>query len=87
MVASSLTDLREVFSQMTDPRKARGACHSPGGGVATLVLRGLLSRITEMAVLERWATAHWDQLKELLGRGSMGQRKYMGAFDSPEATR
>jgi hypothetical protein len=66
VVASSLADLREVFSQMTDPRKARGVRH-PFEGIVSLVFLGLLSRITEMAVLERWATAHWDQLKEPLG--------------------
>lgn len=48
MVASSLTDLREVFSQVTDPRKARGVRH-PFEGIVSLVFLGLLSRITEMA--------------------------------------
>lgn len=66
VVSSALTDLRSVFSGMTDPRKARGIRH-PFEGIVALVFLGLLSRITEMAVLERWAKAHWDQLKEPLG--------------------
>ena len=28
---------------------------------------GLLGRITEMAVVVRWATANWEELKEPLG--------------------
>src|SRR5262245_66597246 len=32
-----------------------------------LVFLGLLARIREMAVLQRWATVHWDELKEPLG--------------------
>ena len=45
----------------------------PGGfvipfqGMVALVFLGLLARITEMAVLVRWATAHWDELQEPLG--------------------
>jgi hypothetical protein len=66
VVAASLAGLREVFSRVSDPRKARGIRH-PFEGIVALVFLGLLSRITEMAVLERWATAHWDQLKEPLG--------------------
>jgi hypothetical protein len=33
----------------------------------TLVLLGLLARIREMEVLQRWAEAHRDQLQEPLG--------------------
>ena len=66
MVASSLQCLAEVFSQVTDPRKARGVRH-PFSGIVSLVFLGLLARITAMAVVVRWAAAHWDQLKEPLG--------------------
>lgn len=66
MVDSSLSQLAEVFSQITDPRKARGVRH-PYRGMVALVFLGLLARITEMAVLVRWARAHWDELQEPLG--------------------
>lgn len=66
VVASSLEHLAEVFSQITDPRKARGVRH-PFSAMVALVFVGLLARITEMAVVVRWAAAHWDQLKEPLG--------------------
>lgn len=66
MVASSLGRLVEVFAQVTDPRKARGVRH-PFSGIISLVFLGLLARITEMAVIVRWANAHWDELKEPLG--------------------
>lgn len=66
MVTSSLGQLAEVFSQCTDPRKARGIRH-PFRGIVSLVFLGLLARITEMAVVRRWAAAHWDVLKEPLG--------------------
>ena len=66
MVAASLGHLVEVFAEITDPRKARGIRH-PYSGIVSLVFLGLLSRITEMAVLVRWATPHWNELKEPLG--------------------
>ena len=66
MVVSSLCQLEAVFSQISDPRKARGVRH-PYSGIVSLVFLGLLARITEMAVVVRWATANWDQLKEPLG--------------------
>jgi hypothetical protein len=66
VVASSLEHLAEVFSQVTDPRKARGVRH-PFSAMVSLVFLGLMARIAEMAVLVRWATAHWDQLREPLG--------------------
>lgn len=65
-MASSLAGLVEVFAQLDDPRKARGVRH-PFAGIVSLVFLGLLSRITEMAVLVRWATVHWGELKEPLG--------------------
>ena len=66
MVASSLERLVEVFAQITDPRKARGVRH-PFAGIVSLVFLGLLARISEMAVLVRWATPHWNELKGPLG--------------------
>jgi len=61
-----LESLAQVFAQIRDPRKARGKRH-PLAGMLTLVFLGLLARIREMAVLQRWATAHWHLLKEPLG--------------------
>jgi len=66
MVASSLERLVEVFAQITDPRKARGVRH-PFAGIVSLVFLGLLARISEMAVLVRWAAPHWNELKGPLG--------------------
>jgi hypothetical protein len=66
MVAASLSQLEGVFSQISDPRDARGVRH-PFSGIVSLVFLGLLARITEMAVVERWAKAHWEELKEPLG--------------------
>ncbi len=66
MVTSSLSELEAVFSQLSDPRKVRGVRH-PFSGIVALVFLGLLARITEMAVVVRWASAHWEELKEPLG--------------------
>jgi len=66
VVASSLERLAEAFAQVTDPRKSRGVRH-PFSGIVSLVFLGLLARITEMAVVVRWATAHWEELKGPLG--------------------
>ena len=66
MTESTLVRLAAVFSQVTDPRNARGIRH-PFQGMVALVFLGLLARITEMAVLVRWATAHGDELQEPLG--------------------
>jgi len=66
MVASSLGQLKDVFSVMSDPRDPRGVRH-PFSGIVSLVFLGLLARITEMAVVERWAKVHWKELKEPLG--------------------
>ena len=63
---SSTTSLLEVFSQLDDPRKPRGVRH-PFAGIVALTLLGMLARIREMEVLVRWATVHWDHLKEPLG--------------------
>ena len=61
-----LKSLAQVFAQVPDPRKRRGVRH-PIAGMLSLVFLGLLARIREMAVLERWARAHWDELREPLG--------------------
>jgi hypothetical protein len=61
-----LESLAQVFSQVPDPRKQRGIRH-PMPGILALVFLGLLARIREMAVLERWAKTHWNELKEPLG--------------------
>ena len=66
MVASSLAQLEAVFSQISDPRDARGVRH-PFSGIVSLVFLGLLGRITEMAVVEGWAKVNWEELKEPLG--------------------
>lgn len=66
MVELALSRLGAVFSQITDPRDARGVRH-PYSSIVALVFLGLLSRITEMAVLVRWATVHWQELQEPLG--------------------
>jgi hypothetical protein len=58
--------LLDAFSQLKDPRKPRGVRH-PFSGMVVLMLLGMLARIREMEVLVRWATAHWDQLREPLG--------------------
>lgn len=66
MAVSALSQLVAVFSQISDPRKARGVRH-PFSGIVSLVFLGLLARITEMAVVVRWAKTHWDELKGPLG--------------------
>jgi len=65
-VVSALEGLAGVFRQVGDPRKARGVRH-PYASILALVFLGLLARITEMAVVVRWATAHWEELKGPLG--------------------
>jgi hypothetical protein len=66
LVESTLRQLAGVFARVSDPRKPRGVRH-PFQGMVALVFLGLLARITEMAVLVRWAAAHWDELQEPLG--------------------
>ncbi|MDZ4783174.1 MAG: transposase family protein [Planctomycetia bacterium] len=66
MSSPGLSSLVEVFSQVRDFRDPRGKRH-PLPAVLSLVFLGLLARIRKMAVLERWAEAHWDELKEPLG--------------------
>src|SRR6187397_2049389 len=66
MLPLRLESLAEVFAQISDPRQARGIRH-PLQGMLALVFLGLLARIREMAVLQRWAKAHWEELREPLG--------------------
>lgn len=58
--------LMEVLGNLEDPRAARGVRH-PFAGMVLLMLLGMLARIREMEVLVRWATVHWDLLREPLG--------------------
>jgi hypothetical protein len=61
MLPLRLESLAEVFAQVPDLRDPRGIRH-PLQGMLALVFFGLLARIREMAVLQRWAETHWDQL-------------------------
>jgi hypothetical protein len=63
---SAMESLVRVFAQVRDPRKPRGVRH-PLQSMLALVFLGLLARIREMKVLQRWAEAHWEQLREPLG--------------------
>jgi len=63
---SATASLLEVFSRLDDPRKARGVRH-PFASIVSLTVLGMLARIREMEVLVRWATVHWDSLREPLG--------------------
>jgi DDE_Tnp_1-associated len=66
MIEPTLSRLGAIFGQITDPRQARGIRH-PYSSIVALVFLGLLARITEMAVLVRWAAVHWKELQEPLG--------------------
>jgi hypothetical protein len=66
MVPVRLDCLTGVFAQVPDPRDPRGVRH-PLQGMLALVFLGLLARIREMAVLQRWAQTHWHQLQAPLG--------------------
>ena len=66
MHANSLAGVPEIFHKLTDPRDPRGV-RFPYHALCCLVFLGLLARISEMAVLVRWAKAHWEQLREPLG--------------------
>lgn len=66
MVPVRLEVLAEVFAQVHDPRGSRGKRH-PLRAILALVFLGLLARIREMAVLQRWAEEHWETLREPLG--------------------
>jgi hypothetical protein len=60
------TTLLDAFSRLDDPRNRRGVRH-PFAGMVVLMLLGMLARIREMEVLVRWATIHWERLREPLG--------------------
>ncbi|QDU31657.1 hypothetical protein ETAA8_68170 [Anatilimnocola aggregata] len=62
----AMESLVRVIAQVKDPRKPHGVRH-PIESILALVLLGLLARIREMEVLNRWATEHWEQLREPLG--------------------
>jgi hypothetical protein len=66
MDAASLSSLAKALSSVSDPRRRRGRRH-PYPGLVCLVFLGLLARLTEMAVLVRWAAAHWETLRGPLG--------------------
>lgn len=66
MVVPELLSLVQVFDRVRDHRDPRGVRH-PLPALLSLVFLGLLARIREMAVLQRWAEAHWEQLREPLG--------------------
>ena len=61
-----LESLAQVFAQVPDPRDPRGVRH-PLPAILSWVFLGMLARIREMAVLERWATVNWELLREPLG--------------------
>jgi hypothetical protein len=61
-----LSSLAHVFSQVADPRSKQGLRH-PLASILALVFLGLLARIREMAVLQRWAGKKWEQIRDPLG--------------------
>lgn len=61
-----LSSLAHVFSQVTDVRRRQGRRH-PLASMLSLVFLGLLARIREMAVLQRWAGQKWEQIRDSLG--------------------
>ena len=66
MSTVELKSLSAVFAQVQDHRDRRGVRH-PLPSLLALVFLGLLARIREMAVLQRWAEMNWPQLKDALG--------------------
>jgi hypothetical protein len=66
MSCREMSSLIDVFNQVRDFRHPRGKRH-PLPALLSLVFLGLLARIREMAVLQRWAETNWDQLQEPLG--------------------
>ena len=73
MDSTRLATLPVIFQNLTDPRDPRGV-RFPFRALCGLVFLGLLARICEMAVLVRWAEAHWDQLREPLGFAGIRER-------------
>lgn len=64
--SEQLLCLSMIFRKLSDPRYKRGVRH-PYHALCALVFVGLLARITEMAVLVRWAKNHWAILRAPLG--------------------
>jgi DDE_Tnp_1-associated len=65
-MAAPIATLRDAFSQIDDPRKARGVRH-PYSSLLALTFLGLLCRQTDLASIQRWAKDHWRTLKDALG--------------------
>lgn len=66
LALSCLPSLMEAFSQVADPRQPKGVRH-PFPAILGLAMLGLLCRLTEFAVLQRWAKQHWHLLRYPLG--------------------
>jgi hypothetical protein len=66
MPVTELRSLAQVFACVQDFRDPRGRRH-PLPALLSLVFLGILARIREMAVLQRWAEVNWEQLREPLG--------------------
>src|SRR5687767_10805612 len=63
-VARSLVE--SMQEGLSDPRDARGVRH-PFAGLVSLTLLGLLCRQMDFLSISRWASDHWDKLREPLG--------------------
>jgi hypothetical protein len=66
MSHASLASLADVFASVLDSRDPRGVRHSIQV-LVSLVFLGMLARIREMVVLQRWAELHWSELRSALG--------------------
>jgi DDE_Tnp_1-associated len=61
-----LGSLVQALHAVPDTRKRRGRRH-PYAGLLALAFLGCLTRHTELAVLQRWASSHWELLRQPLG--------------------
>jgi hypothetical protein len=66
MSAGAAETLVKALKGVADPRKRRGVRH-PCSGILVLVFMGCLCRLSEMAVLQRWASRHWKTIAKPLG--------------------
>ena len=66
MAGPLVGSLVEALQAVPDPRQRRGVRH-PCAGILALTFLGCLCRLTELAVLQRWAKRHWDILRQPLG--------------------
>src|SRR3954469_21316448 len=66
MTAIVADSLLGAMQELPDPRKRRGVRH-PFAGLVSLTLLGLLCRQMDFLSISRWASDHWDSLKEPLG--------------------